>query len=73
MLSLVDSAGRVRRSELTMSDVEALAAACAGGHVDKVEALLAKGMCETVDFFTLRDRPHQFPRLARRIHEEPHF
>ena len=56
-----------------MSDVEALAAACAGGHVDKVEALLAKGMCETVDFSTLRDRPHQFPRLARRIHEEPHF
>ena len=26
-----------------MSDVEALAAACAGGHLDKVEALLAKG------------------------------
>ena len=26
-----------------MSDVEALAAACAGGHADKVEALLEKG------------------------------
>ena len=33
----------MRGSELTMSDVEALAAACAGGHVDKVEALLEKG------------------------------
>ena len=33
----------MRGSELKMSDVEALAAACAGGHADKVEVLLEKG------------------------------
>ena len=53
-----------------MSDVEALAAACAGGHADKVEALLEKvrRVPRPASGGTLRAPPaHQFPRL-RRIH-----
>ena len=40
---LVASRSAKHRATDAMSDVEALAAACAGGNLDKVEALLAKG------------------------------
>ena len=67
----------MRGSELTMSDVEALAAACAGGHAEKVEALLEKGASRTwtrVGRHPLGSPPaHQFPRPRRNPRGGPFF
>ena len=62
---------RVRgTARVVMSDVEALAAACAGGHVEKVESLLAKGTCVVTRVqwaFSLGSARIDFPARAGRI------
>ena len=57
-------------ARVVMSDVEALAAACAGGHVEKVESLLAKGTCVVTRVqwaFSLGSARIDFPARAGRI------